>query len=216
MLDALAHAHGEGDRPPRRQAVERAARRVRRDRRPPARLRARPDGGVRHADRRSATSPARSPTSRPSASTASTATAAADVWAVGVMLWEALAGKHPFRSSNAAGTTRRIRAGAPPLETVRPDLPRAAPRRGRRGTPPGSRARGRSAAQLAAELRDGAPQAPARPGSGRGARRRARPPRELLVVAAARARRRRPSPRRSGPAGSPRRCRSTRRAGRSG
>jgi hypothetical protein len=52
------------------------------------------------------------------------ATAAADVWAVGVVLWEALAGKHPFRSSNAAGTARRIRGGAPPLETVRPDLPR--------------------------------------------------------------------------------------------
>jgi hypothetical protein len=52
-----------------------------------------------------------------------TATEAADVWAVGVVLWEALAGKHPFRSSNAAGTSRRIRAGAPPLETVRPDLP---------------------------------------------------------------------------------------------
>ncbi|HUK45587.1 MAG TPA: serine/threonine-protein kinase, partial [Gaiellaceae bacterium] len=51
------------------------------------------------------------------------ATEAADVWAVGVMLWEALAGRHPFRSSDAAGTTRRIRAGAPPLESVRPDLP---------------------------------------------------------------------------------------------
>jgi hypothetical protein len=53
------------------------------------------------------------------------ATAAADVWAVGVMLWEALAGRHPFRSSNAAGTTRRIRAGAPPLVDFRPDLPHA-------------------------------------------------------------------------------------------
>jgi hypothetical protein len=53
------------------------------------------------------------------------ATAAADVWAVGVMLWETLAGRHPFRSRDAAGTTRRIRAGAPPLETVRPDLPPA-------------------------------------------------------------------------------------------
>ena len=50
------------------------------------------------------------------------ATEAADIWAVGVMLWEALAGRHPFRSSNAAGTQRRIVAGAPPLETVRPDL----------------------------------------------------------------------------------------------
>ena len=40
----------QGDRPPRRQAVERPARRVGQGRRPPARLRARPDGGVRHAD----------------------------------------------------------------------------------------------------------------------------------------------------------------------
>ncbi|HWE80096.1 MAG TPA: serine/threonine-protein kinase, partial [Gaiellaceae bacterium] len=51
------------------------------------------------------------------------ATAAADIWAVGVILWEILAGRHPFRSSNASGTSRRIKAGAPPLETVRPDLP---------------------------------------------------------------------------------------------
>jgi eukaryotic-like serine/threonine-protein kinase len=53
------------------------------------------------------------------------ATPAADVWAVGVMLWEALAGHHPFRSSNAAGTSQRIRAGAAPLESIRPDLPDA-------------------------------------------------------------------------------------------
>jgi hypothetical protein len=51
-----------------------------------------------------------------------TATTAADVWAVGVMLWEALAGQHPFRSDSREATTRRIRAGAPPIEAVRPDL----------------------------------------------------------------------------------------------
>jgi hypothetical protein len=39
-----------------------------------------------------------------------------------VILWEALAGRHPFRSSNATGTTRRIRAGSPPLAEFRPDL----------------------------------------------------------------------------------------------
>ena len=60
------------------------------------------------------------------------ATAAADIWAVGVMLWEALAGRHPFRSSNAAGTTRRIRAGAPPLSEARPDLSTALLDRARR------------------------------------------------------------------------------------
>jgi protein kinase-like protein len=51
------------------------------------------------------------------------ATESADVWAVGVMLWEALVGSHPFRHGGVRETTRRIRSGAPPLEEVRPDLP---------------------------------------------------------------------------------------------
>jgi serine/threonine-protein kinase len=50
---------------------------------------------------------------------------AADVWAVGVLLWEALVGYHPFWSSSPVETARRIEAGAPPLDTIRPDLPRA-------------------------------------------------------------------------------------------
>jgi hypothetical protein len=50
---------------------------------------------------------------------------AADVWAVGVLLWEALVGYHPFWSSSPVETARRIDAGAPPLESMRPDLPRA-------------------------------------------------------------------------------------------
>ncbi len=80
------------------------------------------------------------------------ATEAADVWAVGVVLWEALAGKHPFRSSNAAGTARRIRAGAPPLETVRPDLPRPLLNAVDRALDPDPERRP-PASQLAAELR---------------------------------------------------------------
>ena len=50
---------------------------------------------------------------------------AADVWAVGVLLWEALVGHHPFWSSSPIETARRIEAGAPRLDSVRPDLPPA-------------------------------------------------------------------------------------------
>src|SRR5262245_44953275 len=47
---------------------------------------------------------------------------AADVWAVGVLLWEALAGRHPFWGGSLLDTARRIDAGAPSLGTERPDL----------------------------------------------------------------------------------------------
>jgi Protein kinase domain len=53
------------------------------------------------------------------------ATGAADVWAVGVILWEALAGYQPFFSTSPVETARLIGAGAPPLAKVRPDLPRS-------------------------------------------------------------------------------------------
>jgi eukaryotic-like serine/threonine-protein kinase len=49
---------------------------------------------------------------------------ASDVWAVGVLLWEALAGWHPFWGPSLTATARKIRAGAPPLQTARQDLPR--------------------------------------------------------------------------------------------
>src|SRR5260221_544006 len=51
------------------------------------------------------------------------ATEAADIWAVGVMLWEALAGQHPFREGGLRETSRRIQTGTPPLQELRPDLP---------------------------------------------------------------------------------------------
>jgi eukaryotic-like serine/threonine-protein kinase len=53
------------------------------------------------------------------------ATPAADVWAVGVLLWEALAGEHPFWSGSLLETAQLIERGAPSLAEVRPDLPRA-------------------------------------------------------------------------------------------
>jgi len=52
------------------------------------------------------------------------ATEAADVWAIGVMLWESLAGRHPFWQASVLETARAIERGAPPLATMRPDLPK--------------------------------------------------------------------------------------------
>ncbi len=52
------------------------------------------------------------------------ATAESDVWAVGVLLWEALAGKHPFWGVPLQEVARAIAAGAPPLAGERRDLPR--------------------------------------------------------------------------------------------
>ena len=52
-----------------------------------------------------------------------TATTAADVWGLGVLLWEALAGEHPFWGGDMVETSRRIQRGAPTLESLRPDLP---------------------------------------------------------------------------------------------
>jgi len=52
------------------------------------------------------------------------ATPGADVWAVGVMLWEALAGRHPFWRGSMLETARSIEAGARPLGALRPDLPK--------------------------------------------------------------------------------------------
>src|SRR3954471_18569538 len=61
-----------------------------------------------------------------------TATTAADVWGVGVLLWEALAGEHPFWGGDMVETSRLIQKGAPGLETLRPDLPARLREGGRR------------------------------------------------------------------------------------
>ncbi len=89
----------------------------------------------------------------------------ADVWSIGVLLWEALAGQHPFWTSSMMDTARAIEAGAPSLATVRPELPKpllAAVDRALAVDP----ARRPSAAQLALVLRDAKP----RPRTPRGAR----------------------------------------------
>src|SRR4051794_36572926 len=80
------------------------------------------------------------------------ATAAADVWGVGVMLWEALAGVHPFRDAGMRETSRRIQTGAPPLAEQRPDLPEAL-RKAVASALALNPARRPSAAALAEELR---------------------------------------------------------------
>ncbi len=52
------------------------------------------------------------------------ATPASDVWSVGVMLWESLAGEHPFWGVPLPQIATAIDAGAPPLESHRPDVSR--------------------------------------------------------------------------------------------
>jgi hypothetical protein len=49
----------------------------------------------------------------------------ADVWAVGVLLWEALADHHPFWRKSPLETGEEIKTGAPSIAEARPDLPRA-------------------------------------------------------------------------------------------
>jgi eukaryotic-like serine/threonine-protein kinase len=47
-----------------------------------------------------------------------------DVWSVGVVLWESLAGRHPFWGLPLQEVATAIAAGAPPLSVERPELPR--------------------------------------------------------------------------------------------
>ena len=80
------------------------------------------------------------------------ATPAADVWAVGVLLWEALAGRHPFLTGSPVEMAKLIEAGAPPLRQPRPDLPDALVKLVSRALAPDP-GRRPSAARLAAGLR---------------------------------------------------------------
>jgi hypothetical protein len=53
------------------------------------------------------------------------ATTSSDIWAVGVLLWESLAGEHPFWGVPLPQVAAAIEAGARPLAEIRPDLPPA-------------------------------------------------------------------------------------------
>src|SRR3954470_9630480 len=53
------------------------------------------------------------------------ATAASDLYALGLVLYEALAGVNPVRQGNAAATARRVGMRLPALRRLRRDLPRA-------------------------------------------------------------------------------------------
>ena len=89
------------------------------------------------------------------------ATPESDVWSVGVMLWEALAGRHPFWGLPLQEVGRAIEAGAPPLRTERGDLPRRMLASVDAALSPDPSARPR-ASELAAELRSFLGTAPGR------------------------------------------------------
>jgi hypothetical protein len=109
------------------------------------------------------------------------ASAASDIWAVGVMLWEALASRHPFWGVPLPQVAATIEAGAPPLEAERPDLSRKllAAVESALAIEPAKRPR---ASELAVELRE-ALDAPHHLRRSRPAPIRLRRPRQLAIPA---------------------------------
>ena len=76
-----------------------------------------------------------------------------DVWGVGILLWECLAGKHPFWGIPLQTMAGAIEAGPPPLRAERPDLPQRLLQAVDRSLDPNP-ARRPAAAALAHELRE--------------------------------------------------------------
>jgi hypothetical protein len=89
------------------------------------------------------------------------ATAESDVWSVGVLLWESLAGRHPFWGVPLQEVARAIEAGAPALVTERGDLPRRLLAAVDGALAPAPDARPRASA-LASDLRSALRRQPAR------------------------------------------------------
>jgi eukaryotic-like serine/threonine-protein kinase len=116
------------------------------------------------------------------------ASAASDVWAVGVLLWEALVGTHPFWGVPLPDVAKTIEAGPPPLSKRRPDLPRplvAAVDRALHTTPARRPAAGKLAAELRAALAAPRRERPQRKRPPRPATRRTAPLEARLAPAAA-------------------------------
>ena len=90
------------------------------------------------------------------------ASPASDVWAVGVLLWEMLADRHPFWGMPLQEVAHAIEAGAPPLENERRGLPRrlVSAVSSALAVDPGARPR---ASDLATALRSSLRQGSARP-----------------------------------------------------
>ena len=126
LTDALAHAHDRGvihrDVKPQNVIVPDDAG----SRRGAAKL---TDFGVAHLTGEDALSAdgrrrrARSPTWRPSRRPAPAAGEHADLYALGIVLYEALAGVHPVRAGSPTATARRIGTVLAPLARHRADLP---------------------------------------------------------------------------------------------
>jgi eukaryotic-like serine/threonine-protein kinase len=108
----------------------------------------------------------------------------ADVWAVGVLLWEGLAGKHPFWGGTLIETANAIQRGAPSLAGERPDLPKRLVRLVDAALAADPRRRP-SAARLAGDLRAVLASPRPAPARTRGARLRRRAPIAHIATGAA-------------------------------